>query len=216
MELIKMGKNSHLGLRKERVSNIKSSKLAHYIIITDTQKTEKLYFEGLKDCLPEELRGKIEIKVYKSRTEDLVEKALTLGAKAKNFSNVWIVFDRDLVPNFDNIIFDSIHKGIEVGWSNPCFEIWLAAYFGNMPTCDGSVQCCRKFSTMFYQGTGKKYNKNLRTLYKDLIDNGDEEEAFRIAERKLTVEQTQFEQPSRMCPATTVHRLVKEIRNTRK
>lgn len=35
----------------------------------------------------------------------------------------WIVFDRDQVQGFDEIIAKAEREGIQVGWSNPCFEI---------------------------------------------------------------------------------------------
>ncbi|MGN0294447.1 MAG: RloB family protein [Lachnospiraceae bacterium] len=35
----------------------------------------------------------------------------------------WIVFDRDMVQGFDEIIAEAKSKGIQTGWSNPCFEI---------------------------------------------------------------------------------------------
>ena len=56
--------------------------------------------------------------------------------------NGWIVFDRDQVIGFDEIISEAEKKGIQVGWSNPCFEIWMYAYFGAMPAIQDSWTCC--------------------------------------------------------------------------
>lgn len=36
----------------------------------------------------------------------------------------WIVFDRDRVKDFDEIIKTAGRSGVGAGWSNPCFEIF--------------------------------------------------------------------------------------------
>ena len=82
----------------------------------------------------------------------------------------WIVFNRDQVQGFDEIIAEAVSKGIQVGWSNPCFEIWMYAYFGSMPAIQIAQQ---KFEQCKREGKTK---------------------------------------PSEMCPCTTVHKLVGEIK----
>ena len=41
----------------------------------------------------------------------------------------WIVFDRDQVQGFDEIIAKAEREGIQVGWSNPCFEIDVCIFW---------------------------------------------------------------------------------------
>ncbi len=55
-----------------------------------------------------------------------------------------IVFDRDQVKDFDEIIRLAEKNDINAGWSNPCFEIWMFAYFGEMPTIKESYICCER------------------------------------------------------------------------
>ena len=38
---------------------------------------------------------------------------------------IWLVFDRDEHPNVPNVLTEAKAKRIEVGYSNPCFELWL-------------------------------------------------------------------------------------------
>lgn len=97
----------------------------------------------------------------------------------------WIVFDRDQVKDFDAIIREGKEKGIEVGWSNPCFEIWLYAYFGSMPALRESWTCCSEFGKVYESKTGQKYSKADSGMYSRIGKNGNEEKAIRVAQQKL-------------------------------
>ncbi len=100
-----------------------------------------------------------------------------------------------------------------MGWSNPCFEIWMYAYFGSMPVIQNSWTCCSEFGRMYENKTGQKYSKADEQMYRKLCKSGDEEKAIKIAQQKL--EQCIREgktKPSEMCPCTTVHELVGEIK----
>lgn len=207
-----MGKNSRLENRKKRTCTRKP-RLGYYLIITDTDETEKNYFNGLRDSLSNEIKNNIVIKVLNTKTENLVERAKEYLAKEPQFYQVWIVFDRDKVVNFDSIIQLAIKNGVKVGWSNPCFEIWLSAYFGIMPNWMTSVECCDEFKKVFKKKIGKEYTKNSESLYKDLMKKGNEKDAIRIACMKLRQAQEKSHLPSKQCPASTVHYLVSEIRS---
>ena len=95
----------------------------------------------------------------------------------------WIVFDRDQVQGFDEIITKAVSKGIQVSWSNPCFEIWMYAYFGSMPVIQDSWICCSDFSRVYENKTGQKYSKADEQMYGKLCKSGDEEKAIKIASR---------------------------------
>ncbi|RKW57394.1 MAG: RloB domain-containing protein, partial [Lachnospiraceae bacterium] len=122
------------GKRKSRNQRVgtRIPELGYYLIVTDTEETEKNYFEGLRDSIPKELKNRLIIKVEKAKTVDLVEKALEFVSKDSQMRMPWIVFDRDEVKDFDKIIQDAERSGVMAGWSNPCFEIWMYAYFGEM------------------------------------------------------------------------------------
>lgn len=125
---------------------------------------------------------------------------------------IWIVFDRDRVTNFDGIIEQAKREGVNVGWSNPCIEIWFDAYFGKIHSYIDSVTCCRKFGETFKQRTGQEYHKDSRQIYAVLNRFGDEVKAIRIAESRLQGHlKDGIGKPSEMCPCTTVHTLVNEI-----
>lgn len=118
---------------------------------------------------------------------DLVERAKELAALDSQYRTPWIVFDRDQVRDFDRIVQAAEEKGVGAGWSNPCFEIWLYAYFGEMPAIMESSVCCARFEERFKKITRKRYNKNDKNIYGKLM-------------------------PSEMWPASRVQQLVEEIR----
>lgn len=203
------------GKRRDRNQRVgtRVPELGYYLIVTDAEETEKNYFEGLRDSIPTELRDRLVIKVEKAKTVELVERALELTGKEPQYRIPWIVFDRDQVKGFNEIIQTAEKIGVRAGWSNPCFEIWMYAYFGEMPAIRESYTCCDRFTEKFEKVTGQKYFKKDKDIYRKLVQHGDEEKAIQIAERCYKkCEDDGKEKPSEMWPASMVQRLVKEIR----
>lgn len=117
------------GARRQRELCTRIPDLGYYIIITDTEETEACFFCGLRQHLPKKLQDRLVIKVKSTSTAHLLEQAEEGIAYDAQYRKPWIVFDRDRVSMFDQIISDAVKRGFYVGWSNPCFEIWLYAYF---------------------------------------------------------------------------------------
>jgi len=210
------GKNSdsRAGKRKDLNDRYATREpiLGYYLIVTDTEETEKNYFEGLKKSIPPEMRDRIVIKVEKAKTTyNLVERTIELCSAQAQQRIPWIVFDRDQVKDFDGIIREAERNDIHAGWSNPCFEIWMFAYFGEMPNISDSVTCCSRFADRFEKATGQPYHKNDEDVYKKIVQYGDFDTAFRLAERSLARALKEGKKPSEAYPACTVHYLVKEI-----
>lgn len=204
------------GKRKDRNQRMgqRVPELGYYLIVTDTEETEKNYFEGLRDSIPAELKDRLIIKVEKAKTVELVKRALDLVGKESQYRIPWIVFDRDQVKGFDEIIWTAEKNGVHAGWSNPCFEIWMYAYFGEMPAIRESYTCCDRFADKFEKVTGQKYYKNDRDVYRKLVQYGNFEQAVVLAERSLKKCVDDGKKlPSEMWPACMVQRLVAEIYN---
>lgn len=209
-----MAKKDRTGNRKTRDQRkqFKTPELGYYLIVTDTEATERCFFTGLHQAMPEDVRNKLVIKVIETKTRTMIDKCMELMAYDAQYRILWIVFDRYQVQGFDDIIAEAVNKGIQVGWSNPCFEIWMYAYFGSMPSIQDSWTCCSDFGRVYENKTGQKYSKADEQMYGKLSKAGDEEKAIQIAQYKL--EQCIREgktKPSEMCPCTTVHELVGEI-----
>ena len=207
-------RNGHRRSRDARVDRC-NLRLGNYLIITDAKKTEKLYMQGLKESLPKSVRDQLQIKVVTDiSTDKLVEKACSLRSKSSVYCDTWIVFDRDLVPNFDKIIKDAESNGIHVAWSNPCIEIWFLAYFNKTPNIPDSRACIREFKNDCYSKMNKyEYHKDDKTIYNKLIQYGDEVQAIRCAKARYK----SFKNPSKKCAdmvgITTLYQLVEDIKS---
>ena len=164
---IEYGEKDRTGNRKSREQRkqFKVPELGYYLIVTDTEATERCYFTGLHQALPEDVRNKLVIKVVETKTRTMIDKCLELTAYDAQYRIPWIVFDRDQVQGFDEIIAEAVSKGIQVGWSNPCFEIWMYAYFGAMPAIQDSWTCCSDFGRVYETKTGQKYSKADEQMY---------------------------------------------------
>lgn len=211
-----MPKPERNGNRKnrEQLSKRRIPKLGYYFIVTDTKETEQNYMYGLRDSIPQELQRKLVIKVIKTKTKNLVEEALNLASVNPQYGEIWIVFDRDQVQNFDSIISEAISKGINIGWTNPCIEEWFSAYFGTMPTYNSSVVCCEGFEQIFERIAQQKYIKSDPAIYEKLNRFGNEKEAVKLAAQKMHEHRINGkDKPSEMCPGTTVHLLVDGIKS---
>ncbi len=213
-----MAKKDRIGNRKtrEQKKKMKVPELGYYLIVTDTEATERCYFEGLHKSLPDDIKRKLVIKVVETKTRTMIDKCQEMTAYDAQYRIPWIVFDRDQVKDFDAIISEAEGKGISVGWSNPCFEIWMHAYFGQMPAIQNSWTCCSDFGRVYESKTKQVYSKADDQIYPRLCLNGDEEKAIKLANQKL--EQCKREGkviPSQMWPCTTVQELVGEIHKKR-
>ena len=210
-----MARENRNGHRRERTQNLqRTPDLGYYLIFTDTENTEENYFWGLKESLPEKLRNRLVLKVFRAKTEKLVDECLKQISLCPQYAESWIVFDRDFVPNFDRIIANAEKHGIHVGWSNPCIEIWFFAYYGSMPGIWESTVCCQRFGEMLQRKTGREYKKSEREIYAILSRTGDEEAAIATAEQRLRSHKEDGpKKPSEMCPCTSIHLLVSEIKN---
>lgn len=209
-----MTRDQRKGKRKQRSDfQRRAPELGHYFVMTDTDKTEKNYLQGLQESLNTDLKKRIVIKVKKTKTSDLVDDCKAKVAIEPQYAEPWIVFDRDQVKDFDEIIRKADREGIKAGWSNPCIEIWFDSYFEKMHSYQESTQCCEWFAKTFKRVTGAEYNKADRDIYTILSHYGDEDKAIMIAENRLKDHiESGIKNPSDMMPATTLHHLVDGIR----
>ena len=109
-----MAKKDRTGNRKtrEQRKQFKVPELGYYLIVTDTEATERCFFHGLHQALPENVRNKLVIKVVETKTRAMIDKCLELTAYDAQYRIPWIVFDRDQVQGFDEIIKEAENKGI--------------------------------------------------------------------------------------------------------
>lgn len=209
-----MARSNRDGQRKRRDSFTKRvPDLGYYIILTDADETEKNYLNGLQRSLPKELQGRLVIRVIKTKTDKMVAACKEQLSYEPQYGIPWIVFDRDKVVPFDAIMAQAEREGINVGWSNPCIEIWFDAYFGKMHGYIDSVTCCREFGKTYEKRTGQEYKKAEERIYETLNRFGDEDAAIRIASDRMRQHQRDGKnKPSEMCPGTTLYELIHEVK----
>ena len=184
-----------------------------YLIVTDTEKTEKYYFEGIKNIIPDSLKNDLQIKIYSNKAlSKIIDFAAEQRNKDERFRDIWLVFDRDEIKNFDKLIEEAKENKMNVGWSNPCFEIWLMSYFQNPKNINDSQKCCETFEKIFKENTDKNYEKSEEKIYNILCKKGDENKAIQRAREKYHQVRKEYSQPSKMIGCTTVYKLVEELK----
>lgn len=60
--------------------------------------------------MPEKVRNRLVIKVVETKTRSMIDKCLELTAYEAQYRIPWIVFDRDQVIGFDEIISEAEKK----------------------------------------------------------------------------------------------------------
>ncbi len=207
---------SRKGNLKKGFGKTRQENPPRYLILTDGEKTEKYYFEGLRDDLS---KKRIRIKVIPKKAKTIQKLVDIAHQECRNeeYALVAIVVDRDEIKDFDQKVSKTnslkiYKKDVMVGWSNPCIETWLSAYFGPFISGNTSQECIEKFKRLFKQKTGHEYTKTNKDLYSLLTKWGKEEEAIKRAE-KLMKQHKEIGRlnPSKQIPGTTVHEVLKAI-----
>ena len=184
-----------------------------YLIVTDAEKTEKNYFEGIKNSIPDSLKNDLQIKIYSNKAlSKIIDFAAEQRNKDERFRNIWLVFDRDEVKNFDKLIEVAKKNKMNVAWSNPCFEIWLMSYFKNLENIPNSKKCCETFEKVFQENTNKKYKKSEEKIYNILCEKGNENSAIKRSREKYHQVRREYSKPSKMIGCTTVYKLVEKLK----
>lgn len=192
-------------LRKQ--NNRKLNKVIY--IYSEGKETERKYFEAIKG----ELRlPTIQIKPIGTgyNTKSLVE--FVIDKKYPEEEGVetewWVVFDEDgHKKQFDDAIALAKRNGINVAYSNECFELWFILHFGYLENDIGRVNYNKKLDILL----GTKYEKNLSNMYALIKDK--ESGAIRNA-KKLEKDHDGAGVTShhKRTPSTTVYLLVERLR----
>lgn len=182
----------------------------HFIIVTDGEKTEFNYLNGLKRASS----SNNVIKIYLAHTYELINKILDESSRSKHPAEPWIVFDRDEVKDLDKIVARAKAKDINVALSSPCVEAWFLAYFCSLKNFNSSKDCIEEFERIFFKVTGKSYQKNDKDIYELLNAHGDENKAIERCNRKIKELEENFGNPYLQdCSYSHLGLLIKEIKD---
>ncbi|MCC6520852.1 RloB domain-containing protein [Candidatus Nomurabacteria bacterium] len=179
-------------------------------VFTEGTKTEPNYFNSIRN----ELRlNEIEIKVdgLKRSTTSLVEWVIERKnelSRTDEDTEWWVVFDRDDHTGFNQAIQKAEVEGINVAYSNECFELWFILHFEFLNTAIGRTKYYEKLTELLSQ----KYDKSTSDIY-DLIKDR-ESIAIRNAKNLEKMHSDAgIASCEKMDPSTSVYKLVERFRS---
>ena len=205
--------------REQRKRETRNPNTNSYLIVTEGERTEPLYFTGLKELIQSKYGGTINVVEIKIEgkgcgTNKLISKADEFVSRSKiMYQNVWIVFDKDDFTDFDEAIKSGIKKGYNIAWSNQSFEYWLYLHFAYSDSALHREDWCKKLDELFREyGIAEGYKKNYKNLYEVLNSFGGIETALKNAKRRMAEFKKGKYTPSEYDPGTTVHYLVEDLK----
>lgn len=208
--------------RKKRQHEYKTPKANSFLIVTEGECTEPLYFRGIRNRIQETVGGRvdvieqpmIEIQGEGCSTCKLIETTDQIIKEAKViYQNVWVVFDKDDFQDFDHAIEVGMRKGYNIAWSNQSFEYWLYLHFNYSDSALHRHEWNTKLDELFKQydlGEGC-YLKNYDEIF-DMVDTYDGvNTAIKNAKRRMAEFEKGGCKPSQYDPGTMVHKLVEAL-----
>ncbi len=151
-----------------------------FLIVTEGEVTEELYFESLRTTLQ---LGPVTVQVVHPRfthAEGLVRAAMSRYDKDKQgrrmakeasgnrgvewFDHVWVLFDTDVPAQqgqLDRAMTLAREEDIHVGWSTPSIEVWLLLHFRDRP---GPILESKNGERLLRDAWGQRYDKNASTF----------------------------------------------------
>lgn len=209
--------------RKQRQYDFRPPNTNSFLIVTEGERTEPLYFKGMQKLIKEKVGGIIDIKELPiidihgegCSTGRLIEITDQIVKDAKiMYQNIWVVFDKDDFEDFDQAIKDGENKGYHIAWSNQSFEYWIYLHFNYSDSALHRHQWNGKLDELFRQynlGDGK-YRKNYEDIYNMLNHHGGVETAIKNAKRQMAEFDKNVDKPSEYDPGTMVYQLVEDLK----
>ena len=194
-----------------------------FFIATEGTQTEPNYFNALKTELEKSNRFNIDISIEgkgKSTTALVGKVHRQIEFNHQEYDRVWVVFDRDEFPDFDEAIQQAAKHNINCAWSNESFELWLLLHFKDVSTSTNRKDLCDMLEAAIRNELHKTnsealydYSKGYAQIYEHVTTLGSETDAFARAEALRNNFKDSTNAPSSQNPCTHVDELVFELRN---
>lgn len=139
-----------------RKSNSRELKKKIYLY-SEGKVTEVRYF---RDTLRNNRYYTLEVKLTGQSPASLSAAAKSFKQKMKDTDQgdlVWIVFDRDDHPHIDRELKNLREQSIPIGYSNPCFEVWLMYHFVDHNSPDNRETVKKKLAKLHSGYCPKKH-----------------------------------------------------------
>lgn len=178
-----------------------------FLIVCEGKNTEPQYFEKLSHAW----RLLVDVKILGAAgaPEQLVNEAIAAKERAKDndYNEIWIVFDKDdFAPQVIlNAKSNAINNGINVAFSNECFELWLLLHFQD----DGWQAPRRELpAALEVHLSGYSKNKSISDKYFEQLRRALPDAVRRACRLDKSKE---LNNGLEICPYTSVHELVKSF-----
>jgi len=211
--------------RRERQSAERSAmgerrKRRSILVVTNGKKTEPNYFNAFKTLLPKGTLESFIVEFHEGNQKQVVERAIAKNEEAE-YHEVWAVLDVE-APDPDSNSFPTAlalaknNSGVKVDYSNRQIEVWFLFHFPQGREIDQSMQGCKTIEKLneclFSTGIQEGYKKS-HSVFNVLLHHGEEPAAINHAEEILKKARAKFPNEEwRYNPSTTVHHLVKRLR----
>lgn len=211
--------NNRKGRKHKRNEGTKEAKPGNYLIVTEGTETEVNYFENISRIIKDRFKNNIivekvdlDVKGLGRSTKVLVNEAIKKRSLNHSYSDVWVVFDKDDNNDFDEAITLAKKEGLNVAWSNECFELWILLHFQDLKAAISRGDYTDKLNTYF-----KKKNLNNGEYDKNIYDIFDITSQYVSTAIKRSNSLLEYHKsnnifsPDKMNPATMIQDLVAEL-----
>ena len=216
-----MGKFDHRrGERSSRKYGFKEPRANSFLIVSEGEETEPIYFNSFGRIIKDTVGGNIEtIKIPyltiegKGRsTIQLLSEVEKIVSKSKIiYQNIWILFDKDQFEDFDEAVKLGKDKGYCVAWSNYCFEYWLTLHFNYCDAALDSNALQESLSKIYKRlGIAGEYSKNDPNVFENVGGIEGVKRAVKNAKRRMS-EFKETTSPSSFNPGTKVYVLAEKL-----
>ena len=186
------------------------------------EKTEPLYIKGYISHYHSDKRSIILVEdTSKNTPVQLVDVAIEAKKQGGPGDVVWVVFDRESESKYPHDLHAKARKkadnnGIEIAFSNICFEFWILLHFeytsGSYNSYDDLIKRSRLVKHL--NGLGiKNYDKSLPVLFdkvKDLVPTG-KMNAERLKQQANQEAQVGKSQPHHLNPYVDIHEMFEDM-----
>ena len=193
-------------------------KIVRFLIVCEGEKTEPNYFKAFTERWSEV--KEIKVTGCGCSTCQLIIEAKKLREKLERermvpFDRVWLVFDKDDFKDFNKAIADAKKEGMNCAWSNQAFELWYVLHFQYLDTGVDRKQYIEMIEDKVRKASKSKtfkYKKNDVGFYQILHEHGNEDFAFKNAEKLRNRHKGKVDYAAHN-PRTEVDLLVNELRH---
>jgi len=208
---------------KKKKSNTQSVKPV-FKMFCEGEKTEPLYIRGYINHFHSDKRSIILVeKTNKNTPVQLVEVAITAKEQGSENDIVWVVFDRESEAKYTHELHakareKALANGIQIAFSNVCFEFWILLHFGYTSGCYSSYEDLKKRSALVQnlQKVGiQNYDKALPILFdkvKELVPNAIKN-SEQLKDQALKASEKGREAPHYLNPYVDVHEMFLDMKN---